>query len=141
MRKLGVIFERLVNIKQIDRNEQKTMRLLTFIMGLFLTTVVYGQQLRFRGLPVDTIFINGSSGHYHFDDKGTTTGRTDIYIIAFDKTTNNYIVTDYKIVTFKATFKPDTSKQTIKHLTKYKGKVISNSTVDGLLTAFSSKYV
>jgi len=114
---------------------------LTFIAGLLLTTAVYGQQLMFRGLTVDTIFINGSSGYYHFDDKGTTTGRTDTYIIAFNKTVNNYVVSDYKTVSIKGTYNPDTSKQTVKHLTKDKGKIISNTTIDGLLTAFSSKYV
>lgn len=117
------------------------MRLLTPIAGLLLTSVVYGQQLKFRGLPVDTIFINGSSGHFHFDDKGTTTGRIDIYIIAFDKTTNKYVVADYKIVSLKGTYKPNTSEQTVKHLSKDNGKVISNTNVDSLLTAFSSKYV
>lgn len=117
------------------------MRLLTLIIGLLLTSVIYGQQLKFRGLTVDTIFINGSSGHYHFDDKGTTTGRTDIYTIAFDKTVNNYVVADYKTVSMKSTYEPDTSEQTVKHLSKDRGKVISNTNVDGLLSAFSSKYV
>jgi len=117
------------------------MKALTFISGLLLTTVVYGQQLKFRGLPVDTIFINGSSGYYHFDEKGTTTGRTDIYIIAFDMNASKYIVVDYKTVSMKGTFSPESSEKTVKHFNKEKGKSISNSSLDGLLTAFSSRYV
>jgi hypothetical protein len=111
------------------------------ITGLLLSNVVYGQQLQFRGLPVDTITISSSSGYYHFDDKGTTTGRSDIYIIAFDKTANNYVVADYMTGTMKGTYKPDTLKEKAKHLSNEKGKVISNDLLDSLLTAFSSRYV
>jgi hypothetical protein len=116
------------------------MQFSTLIFGFLLTSVVSGQQLKFRGLPVDTIFINGSSGHYHFDDKGTTTGQSDIYRIAFDEATKNYVVTDYKTVSMKSTYKPDTSEQIVKYLTKDNGRIISNNIIDGLLTAFSSKY-
>jgi hypothetical protein len=131
-----------LNTNNKRRNPPKIeMQLFTLISGLLLTSVVYGQQLKFRGLSVDTIFIYSSSGYYHFDDKGTTTGRTDIYTIAFDKAVNNYVQADYKTVAMKSTYKPDTSEQTIKHLTKDNDKVISTTVVDGLLTAFSSKYV
>jgi hypothetical protein len=109
--------------------------------GLLITNVVYGQQLIFRGFPVDTISISGSSGYYHFDDKGTTTGREDIYIIAYDKSTNNYFVADYKKVSILNTCRPDTSTQKTRHLIKDKGKIIDNLTLNDLLSAFNSKYI
>lgn len=116
------------------------MRLLITLVSILLTTVVYGQQLKFRGLPVDTIFINGTSGHYHFDNKGTTTGQNDVYIIAFDKIANNYIVANHLKINFKSTYKPATTKRAIKHLNKDRGKVISHPKVDSLLAAFSTNY-
>lgn len=117
------------------------MQYLTLIAGFLLTSIAHGQHLKFRGLPVDTIYISGSSGHYHFDDKGTTTGRTDIFIIIFDKKINGYVVADYKKISMKGTLEPDRVKQKVKEITKNNGKIIPNTIVDGLLTGFSSKHV
>lgn len=117
------------------------MKKLIIIAGLLITNVVYGQRLIFRGFPVDTISISASSGYYHFDYRGTTTGREDIYTIAYDKTINNYFVADYKKVLILNTCKPDTSTRKIKHLTKDKGKIITNATLNNLLTAFNSRYI
>ena len=117
------------------------MKQLIILVGLLVSNGVYGQQLIFRGFPVDTIEISGSSGYYHFDAKGTTTGREDVYLIAYDKTANKYLVFDYKKVSILNSCKPDTSIKKTKHLAKDKGKIITNPTLNNLLTAFNSSYI
>jgi hypothetical protein len=100
-----------------------------------MTNVVYGQQLQFRGLTVDTITISSSSGAYRFD-KGGNTGRSDIYIIWFDKKSNNYYA-DYKTVYSVTSSNPDTTHEKVKQLSR--GKPVLSSAVKGILNAFSSK--
>lgn len=115
-----------------------TLRILNFIVGLLLTSVVHGQQLIFNAQPVDTISIVSSEGYYHFDDKGTTTNQSEHFIIIFDHPSNNYIFADYKSVFTTWTRKPDSSKDKTKHKTK--GQIIERSLIDSLLQAFSARY-
>jgi hypothetical protein len=116
------------------------MREVIIVVITLLTNAVYGQQLTFGGYPVDTISISGSSGYYHFDKKGTTTGREDIYTIAYNKNTNNYVVSGYQKVFIVNTCRPDTSIRKIKHLKQDKRKVISNVVLNDLLAGFNSRY-
>jgi hypothetical protein len=64
------------------------------------------QQKSFKGLLVDTVEITSSSGYYHFDDSGTTTGIHDSYILAFSKEYNKYF-TQYKRTRIKLTIQPE----------------------------------
>lgn len=117
------------------------MKELIIIAELLITNVVYGQQLIFRNFPVDTILIMGSSGSYHINKRRTTTERKDIYLITYDKTANYYFVADYKKISIRNTCKPVTSTKKVKNLTKDKCKIITNATLNNLLTAFNSRYI
>lgn len=101
---------------------------------------IKAQRLYFNGYPVDSVMLESSSGYYHFDKKGTTTGKTDEYVIGFDKQTANYIVAQYVSILSKATFHPETFSEKFKHHREYEGKVVHDPALDSLLAAFSCRY-
>src|SRR5258705_11113615 len=100
------------------------MKSFWFIITLMLTEGVCGQQLSFSGQPVDMIEIISSAGYFHFDDRGTNTNKSDFYVIAFDRSSNKYMVASYKRVSSQQTYKPETSKKKIKDLSKYNGLAV-----------------
>jgi hypothetical protein len=104
-----------------------------------MSNTVFGQQINFRGFPVDTISISSSSGCSSFDHKGTWSGSDCFYIIAFDKTTNNYLVADFMKVSLRGTIKPQTITRKIKHSKQEKGKEILNADLETLFSAFNLK--
>jgi hypothetical protein len=106
--------------------------------GLMLTTVTFGQQLTFKGQPVDSIEVVSSQGHYHFDDKGTTTSTNDHYVITFDKATNSY-VTIYKRILSTFTCKPESDSEKVKKLST--GRIVERSNLEGFLSALSNTYL
>lgn len=85
------------------------------IIAISISFTTSAQQLIYKGALVDTVKITSNSSYYHFDDKGTTTGVYDVYLIVLKKETNNYILNTYQNIEYKSTFKPDTSigKETI----------------------------
>jgi hypothetical protein len=109
------------------------LKLLTLIVGLLLSNIVNGQQLKFRGFPVDTISIRSSSGGYQH---GGLKGRSDYFNITFDKKTNKYNA-EYKKNYSKTSSKPNATWEKVKQLNK--NKTVSNSSIEGLLNAFSTK--
>ncbi|MCU0348731.1 MAG: hypothetical protein MUC59_17460 [Saprospiraceae bacterium] len=111
-----------------------------FLALFFLElNVACGQQLIFRGYPLDTISIFGSAGYYHFDEKGTTTGREDVYVIAFDNQFKYYKVVDCKRNRILNTIHPDTSIIETKHFYRQAGKQIPTILLDNLCSALNSK--
>jgi len=116
------------------------IKFILLALGLLILKTSSGQQLVFRGFPVDSISISSSSGYYHFDKKGTTTGTEDLYLIAFDRKSQNYSVVDYKRISILNTCEPDTATRKVKHLTKDRGRLLSNTLLDSLLTAFNLRF-
>ena len=97
----------------------------------------YAQQRSFKGLLVDTIEVTSSSGHYHFDDSGTTSGIHDSYIIAFNKEFNRYF-TDYKRTQIKLTILPE-AEQNIKGKI-HNGTFDNEGLLDSLFAALTIRY-
>jgi|GEM_PF-2977388 len=104
---------------------------------LFQTNYGYSQQKYFMGLPVDTVEISSSSGSYHFDHAGTTTGIRDSYVIAFDKESRKYF-TKYKRTHIKLVTQPETAE--------YKAGPVqtesfdNQNALDSLFVALSVRY-
>ncbi|HLP93841.1 MAG TPA: hypothetical protein VK168_07370 [Saprospiraceae bacterium] len=117
------------------------MKIPISLLFLFLSSTAVGQAVHFSGYPVDTIVITSSAGYYHFDKKGTTTGRTDTYTIAFDKKRSQYVASDYTSVKEKHTSRPETSTKKEKTIARYKGKLVPSALIDSLFRAVSSNEV
>ena len=109
--------------------------IITFL--LFFKGIVYGQQLLFRGVPVDTVEITTSEGYYHFDTIGTTTERKDAYIIAFKKPSNKYIGI-CKQTDIKLTLKPTQETHKVHHIQKLAFNKLSM--LDSLLASLSAGF-
>jgi hypothetical protein len=113
-------------------------RFITVLATFFLfIRFGYGQQISFKGLPADTIQITSSSGHYHFDDAGTTTGTQDSYTIAFNKELGKY-VTAYKRTQIKLTIHPEAEKNKLQNVRT--GAFDANMALDSLFMALSVRY-
>ncbi|MGN6569638.1 MAG: hypothetical protein ACTHJ0_16885, partial [Flavipsychrobacter sp.] len=113
----------------------RTVYLIAF--WLFFNHTTYGQQILFQGMPVDTVEIITSAGYYHFDTAGTTTGRRDAYIVAFNKHHNKYISICTR-TNIKLTLKPKTETYKV-----YKIKRASFNKLpmlDDLLNSFSKRF-
>ncbi|MBK9731145.1 MAG: hypothetical protein IPO83_07635 [Chitinophagaceae bacterium] len=115
------------------------MKQILILIGLTLSLCATGQQLTYKGEFVDTIKIISNSSYYHFDDKGTTTGVYDEYIVVFDKLKNNYILNPYRRTDYKYTFKPDTSFNKEKVLKQ--GEVVDGLLISNLLKQFEVSYI
>jgi hypothetical protein len=121
-------------------NPKKTIvKSLIIFIGLIISISVSGQQLTYKGELVDTIKIISNSSYYHFDDKGTTTGVYDEYIIVYDKQKSNYIINPYRRTEYKITFKPDTSSRKEKVLKQ--GEMINRLLISNLLKQFEVSYI
>lgn len=99
-----------------------------------------GQQLHFRGSPVDTIIVSGLSGYYHFEKTAKTTGREDIFQIAFDRKENDYRVVAYEKIRKTINYEPISEKENISRFSRFEGKKVSSQMLEKLLNAFSSPY-
>ena len=66
------------------------------IIFLFISTNIFAQRICFREVLIDTFEIEISSSHYHFDKKGTYSGKCEHFLITFDINKNKYIVSDLK---------------------------------------------
>ncbi len=114
------------------------MHLIGVLITFFVfTNFGFAQPRYFNGLPVDTVEITSSSGHYHFDESGTTTVVHDSYIIAFNKEDNNYL-TEYKRTRIKLTIHPETEE-------RKQGKTRARSfndegLLDSLFTSLTVRY-
>ena len=69
----------------------------------------------FKGNFVDTIKIASTFSVYQFDDKGTTIGTHEEYVIVFDKAQNKFIFDSHERTNCTITFKPDsiTTRNTV----------------------------
>lgn len=61
----------------------------------------------YNGEFVDTIMFSSNCSAFHFDEKGTTTGTHEEYIIVFDKSRNEFILQSHRRIEYTITFKPD----------------------------------
>ena len=100
--------------------------LLALIFTLQINFVV-GQQAVFMEHPVDTIIISSSSGAYNFK-MGRSVGRSNSFVISYQKNKNEYVATDF------------ISKKKLEHLKTGSRKVIPTISINGLLTSLSSRY-
>lgn len=110
---------------------------LYFIIGLLLTNICLGQRIILKEKYIDTIVITSSAGHYHFDNKGTSSAQSEHYIITFDSLHNTYIVADHNKVYSTTTSRPESSQDKVNHLKKHKGRVIPKQSLNALTKAFS----
>ena len=106
------------------------------LFSLFIN-LSYAQQKSFKGLRIDTIEITSSSGHYHFDDSGTTTGIHDSYTIAFNKELNAYF-TKYKRTHVKLTTHPEAEQNRQGKIRT--GTFDRENLLDSLLAALAVRY-
>ena len=111
------------------------------ILLLLFNCAAWGQRLTFNEQLVDTIEIVSSEGYYHFDTKGTSTAKSDRYIIVFDSIRNRYVVLDYKRVFDKWTTTPESSEKKEEHFKKYKGLSVNQNSLYSLIKAFSTPYI
>ena len=65
---------------------------LAFIWLLSSPYLTFCQQVFFNDEPVDTFHIFSTSGYYHFDKAGTTTGYKDDLIIVYDSIQKKYVI-------------------------------------------------
>jgi hypothetical protein len=116
-----------------------TVKQILILIGLTFSLSVTGQQLTYMGDYVDTLKIISNSSYYHFDDRGTTTGTYDEYILVFNKEKNNYILNPYQRTEYKFTFKPDTSYRKEKILNQ--GLVVDRLLISDLLKQLEITYL
>ncbi len=115
-----------------------TVKQILILIGLTFSLSVTGQQLTYMGDYVDTLKIISNSSYYHFDDRVTTTGTYDEYILVFNKEKNSYILNPYQRTEYKFTFKPDTSF--IKEKVLKQGVVVDRLLISSLLEQFEITY-
>lgn len=84
------------------------LRNLSIIFLCQISAVCFSQQIVFKGSVVDTLTITSGSWVYHFDDKGTTSGKADKWTVIFNEEKNVYEVASCVRTSFHSTFKPDT---------------------------------
>lgn len=102
-----------------------------FVISLLLSGAINAQYIYFRGQAVDTIDIFATSWSFHFDDKGTTSGRSNSYKIAFDKSDNQYKLFEYRKTKNISTFKPETYNEKSRKIAE--GDLIDREKIKSLL--------
>ncbi len=107
------------------------------IILTILSVNSFGQQLKFNGELVDTIYIKAHRSVYQFDDKGTTMGKTQILSIAFNPSVNVYQLNQYYQDEYSRTYKPDTIRLKTKILLNKAEKSISNKDIENLLCSLT----
>lgn len=115
-----------------------TVKQILILFGLTFSLSVTAQQLTYMGDYVDTLKIISNSSYFHFDDRGTTTGTYDEYILVFNKVKNNYILSPYQRTKYKFTLKPDSSF--IKKKILRQGLVVDRILISKLLKQFEITY-
>jgi len=111
------------------------MKIQLIIILILLSAISFGQQLKFNGELVDTIFIKSHRSVYQFDDKGTTKGKAQIFSITFNPSINGYLVNQYYQDEYSRTCSPDTIHLKTKNLINKIKKNLNNKDLGNLLTS------
>jgi len=113
------------------------MKIQLIILLTLLSTIIFGQQLKFKGELVDTIFIKSHWSVYQFDDKGTTKGKANVFSIVFDFKLNDYVINQYYQDEYVRTIRPDTIKIKTKDLNKGLKKNVAETKLEKLLNSLN----
>lgn len=97
----------------------------------------FGQQLKFNGELVDTVFIKSHRSVYQFDEKGTTKGDANILSISYNYIENKYLIDKYYQDEYSRTFRPDTISINKKDLLRKVELKINNENLKNLLSSLT----
>lgn len=99
------------------------------------------QRLFFHSQPVDTIIIKSEYGVYQFDEKGTTKGELDYFVLAFDPVHQSYFIKQYDRDKFSASMKTQELKIKTKKFQSEIGKKVESEKLKLLLNALSQEEI
>lgn len=111
--------------------------ILSIIIVIIFTEVVCGQQVEFRGEPIDTLQIYSHSSVYRFDKKGTTKGEAEYFLLVYDKMNNFYRVYSHYYDKYKRTIRPDTIKINTHTIKKYQNKKVPSEDILMLVSSLN----
>ena len=113
------------------------MRILFVIIWILLSVTLFGQQLKFNGELVDTIYIVAHKSVYQFDERGTTKGKAQFFSIVFNPSVNAYQINQYYQDKYLWFCKSDEVRLKTKNLLNRVEKKIDNRDIENLLCSLT----
>ncbi len=110
--------------------EMKNRHVFLSIFWILYTGIVYGQQLTFRGQPVEKIYING----YPISYEQTNCDKIENFVIGYDKNTDSYLINLYR----RRIIDRIQNQEKEELLRRFNGNIIDKNILDSLLTALST---
>jgi hypothetical protein len=112
------------------------MKKLLFLILISISNFAIGQQITFRNEKVDTLEIESTVGYYNIS-KRKSIGKSDNFIIVYDRNSNKYVVSNYIKAKYKISTKDYIDRGSQKDIKEYKFKIVDRELIEQLLGAFN----
>lgn len=109
------------------------------IILIFVSKIILGQIVEFRDQPIDTIEIESSDGYYD-TDKNESIGKDFNLIIAFDKKSNKYFISNYIKANYKLSSKTKIENRKEKSIKKFIKRDVDSEHIRQLVTALNKNH-